>query len=143
MHNIWQIDHQVQFLYDWRSFSRDSDYRISDDVDAVFVVKDMAEHDTLYAVDRLSAAGFRLTSPDLGAHALTLDYLQRTEIVPGYLVQDPPLPDQPLATYTVATYLVAREDLTPRLLAAAAHLLDRNANYICRSRVRADAGRSV
>ncbi|MHB8969631.1 MAG: hypothetical protein ACYC3X_05555 [Pirellulaceae bacterium] len=124
----WKIDEQVRFLHDWRSFSNDPAYRIPADVDAVLVVKDMAEHDTLYATERLSAANFRLTSPDLGGHATTLDYLQRTEIPRGYLSQDPPLPDQPLATYAVATYLIARHDLTPRLLAASAHLLDRDAN---------------
>ncbi len=127
---LWQIDDQVRFTYDWRSFSHDDAYRIPADVDAVFVVKDMAEHEALYAAERLSAAGFRLTSPDLGAHAMTLEYLQRTEIPRGYLGQDPPLPDQPVATYSVATYLAARRGLTPRLLAAAAHLLDRDANTL-------------
>ncbi len=125
---FWKMEGPVRFVHDWRSFNRDVTYPIAADVDAVFVVKDMAEHDTLYAVERLSAAGFRLTSPDLGAHATTLEYLQRTEIPPGYLGLDPPLPDQPLVTYSVATYLVARPDLTPRLLAAAAHLLDRDVN---------------
>ena len=81
---LWQIDDQVRFTYDWRSFSHDDAYRIPADVDAVFVVKDMAEHEALYAAERLSAAGFRLTSPDLGAHAMTLEYLQRTEIPRGY-----------------------------------------------------------
>ncbi len=118
----------MRFLYDWRSFSNDDTYQIPADVDAVFVVKDMAEHETLYAIERLSAAGFRLTSADLGGHATTLGYLQRTEIPRGYASQGPPLPDQPIATYAVATYLVARHDLTPRLLAAAAHLLDRETN---------------
>ncbi|MHB0958229.1 MAG: hypothetical protein ACYC0X_12180 [Pirellulaceae bacterium] len=124
----WRIDEQVQFLHDWRQFGQNDNYQIPGDVDAVFVVKDIAEHDTLYAIERLSAAGFRLTSANLGGHATTLDYLQRTEIPRGYLSQDPLVPDQPLATYSVATYLVAREDLTPRLLAAAAHLLDRDTN---------------
>ncbi len=59
---------------------------------------------------------------------MTLDYLTRTEIAPGFLTQDPPLPSQPLATYRVATYLAARRDLTPREMAAAAHLVDRQAD---------------
>lgn len=126
----WQIADQVEFSHDWRAFSGDTDYTISDDVDAVFVVKDMADHDTLYAVERLSAAGFQLTSPDLGAHAKTLNYLQPMEVPPGYLGQDPPLPEQAVVTYSVATYLVARPDLTPRLLAAAAHLIDRDTNTL-------------
>ncbi len=125
---LWEIGDQVTFVHDWQSFERDGAFVIPPDIDAVFIVKDMADHNTLYASARLSAAGFRLISPDLGAHALTLDYLQVTELEPGYLSQDPPLPDQPLATYSVATYLVARWDLTPREMAAAAHLVDREAN---------------
>ncbi len=125
---FWQIADQVQFTHEWRAFNHDVTYQIPADVDAVFVVKDMAEHDTLYSVERLSAAGFQLTAPDLGAHATTLDYLQPTEIPRGYLGQDPLVPDQPIDTYGVATYLVARADLTPRLLSAAAHLMDRDAN---------------
>jgi hypothetical protein len=122
----WKIDDVIEFSHEWRLFRRDSRYRIPDEIDAVFVVKDLGERDTLDAVQRLAAAGFRLTSLDLGVHATTMDYLQRTEIPPGYLSQNPPVPDRPLATYLVATYLVAREDLPPRLLAAAAHLLDRD-----------------
>ena len=59
---------------------------------------------------------------------MTVDYLQRIDIAPGYLAQTPPLPPEPLATYGVATYLVARRDLTPRQMAAAAHLVEREAN---------------
>jgi hypothetical protein len=123
---FWQIADQVRFSHEWRSFNRDESYQIPKAVDAVFVVKDTAEHDTLYSIERLSTAGFRLTSPDLGAHAKTLDYLERTEIPPGFLGQDPPLPNRPVTTYSVATYLVARADLTPRLLGAAARLRDRS-----------------
>ncbi len=127
---LWNIAGQVQFAHGWRDFSADPAYAIPADVNAVFVIKDLAEHKSLDAAERLSAAGFRPTSPDLGAHALALDYLQRTEIPRGYLNPDPPLPEQPVATYSVATYLVARRDLTPRLRAAAAHLLDKDANTL-------------
>lgn len=125
---FWQIADQVEFSFEWRAFQQDESYSIPDSLDAVFVVKDIAAHETLYAVERLSAAGFRLTSPELGAHAKTLDYLQTTEIPAGFLGQDPLTPRQAVTTYSVATFLVARSDLTPRLLAAAAHLMDRDAN---------------
>jgi len=124
----WQIADQVQFSHEWRAFNKDSAFPVPQEVDAVFVVKDMAEHDTLYAAERLAAAGFQLSSPTLGAHAKTLDYLTPLEIPPGYLGQQPRLPQQSVSSYSVATYLVARRDLTPRLLAAAAHLADRDAN---------------
>ena len=126
----WQIDDQVEYVCDWRSFSDDKAYQMPADVDAVFVVKDLAEHNTLFAIERLAAAGFHFTSAELGGHATTLEYLQRIEIPRGGASPDPPLPDRPLATYSVATYLVAREGLTPRLLAAAAHLLDRDTNNL-------------
>jgi hypothetical protein len=122
----WQIADQVRFSHEWRTFNRDDAYAIPDEIDAVFVVKDMAQHDTLYAAQRLSNVGFQLTSPNLGAHAKTLRYLQAMEIPTGYLGQDPLLPSQPVASYSVATYLVASSALTPRLLAAAAHLVDRD-----------------
>lgn len=127
---LWKIAGRVEFVHDWRKFSADPAYGIPADVDAVFVIKDLADHRTLNAAERLAAAGFRLTSPDLGAHALALDYLQSAEIPRGYLSQDPPIPQQSVATYSVATYLVARRDLTPRRLAAAAHLLDKDANTL-------------
>jgi hypothetical protein len=53
-----------------------------------------------------------------------LDYLRPLEIQPGDLCGEPPVPSQTVDTYSVSTYLVARRDLTPRLLASAAHLLD-------------------
>lgn len=127
---LWEITDQVQFVHDWRKFSADPAYVIPAEVDAVFVIKDLAEPKTLEAAERLARAGFRLLSPDLGAHALAVDYLQVAEIPRGYLSQDPPLPEQPVATYSVATYLVARRGLTPRRLAAASHLLDKDINTL-------------
>jgi hypothetical protein len=126
----WQIADQVRFSHDWRAFVQDPEFSLPADIDAVFVVKDLAEHEAMYAAERLSAAGFRLTTPDLGAHALTLDYLQPSEIPRGYLGQDPAVPAETVATYAVSTYLAARAGLTPRRLAAAAHLLDRDANSL-------------
>ena len=122
----WKITDQVAFVHDWRALSGDDQYAISPDIDAVLIVKDLADHNALYAIGRLSAAGFHLTTPELGGHAATLTYLQPAEIPRGYLSQSPAVPDQSLATYSVSTYLVARRGLTPRLLAAAVHLLDRD-----------------
>lgn len=126
----WKIADQVTFVHDWRALSRDEHYVIPPDIDAVLIVKDLSDHNTLYAIGRLAAAGFQLTTPELGGHAATLTYLQPAEIPTGYLSQAPAVPAQPLATYSVATYLVARRGLTPRLLAAAAHLLDRDTDTL-------------
>ena len=62
----WEIDDRVTYLHDWRSFERDEAFRIPLDIDAVFVVKDLADHTTLFAVARLAKAGFQLRCPELG-----------------------------------------------------------------------------
>ena len=93
------------------------------------MIKDIAEDKTLDAAERLSAAGFPYVARYRRARH-PLDYLQPAEVPAGYLSQQPPVPEQAVATYSVATYLVARRGLTPRLLAAAAHLLDTDANTL-------------
>ena len=125
--HIWGTDNQVQFVHDWTRLTADDSYDVPADVDAVFVIKDPADERTIRAVGRLTEAGFRLTSPDLGARSESLDYLQVAEIPRAYFGWQPPIPQQPVATYSVATFLVARRGLTPRLLAGAAHLLDNRA----------------
>jgi len=121
----WKLESQVEFVHDWTLLSGEKKYSIAEDIDAVFVVKDPADPQALRAAERLSNAGFMLQSLDLGARATQLDYLLNTHIVPaGYLVSVPPFPNQPVSTYSVKTYLIARKDITPRMLAAASHLLD-------------------
>ncbi len=127
---IWQIEDRVEFVHEWKGLTGDAKYVVPPDVDAVFVIKDPANEKTFCAAERLTAAGFRLASPDLGARAVMLDYLRPTEIPQAYLGWEPPIPDQPIATYSVATYLAARRGLTPRRLAAAAHLSDADSNAL-------------
>jgi hypothetical protein len=121
---IWHTRGQVEFVHNWRALTAEADYPIADEIDAVFVVKDAADEKTVAGIERLTAAGFQLRSPELGARAAKLEYLHATTIPAGYLQTDPPIPSAPVATYSVATYLVARRNLTPRLLAQAAHVLD-------------------
>ena len=121
---LWRIEPQVTYLHDWKRLA-EPDFAVPDDIDAVFVVKDLADDQTLTAVERLVAAGFRFATPDLGVRAERFDYLSAAEIPPAHLRAVPPIPSEPVRTYSVATYLVAREGLTPRLLAVAGHLLDR------------------
>ena len=121
----WQPGHEVRYVHDWKPLSEDDAYQIPAEIDAVFVVKDPADEKTLRAVKRLATAGFRLASPDLGARAGKYEFLKPTTIPAGFLRSEPPFPLDPTPTYSVATYLAARQNLTPRLLAAAGHLLDR------------------
>lgn len=122
----WKVDTQVEYLHDWKRLSDEDGYVIPDDVDAVFVVKDPSDEQTLRAVDRLAAAGFRLANADLGARGANLDYLKPVVVSSGYLQSIPAYPTEPVATYAVVTHLVARRNLTPRLLAVAASLIDGN-----------------
>ena len=120
---LWKLEPPVEYLHDWTRL-REPDYAVPDDVDAVFVVKDLADEQTLLAVERLNAADFRLAVPELGVRAEKLDYLRPADIPVGHLQAAPPIPSEPVRTYSVATYLVARDGLTPRRLAVAGHLLD-------------------
>ena len=126
----WKIDSQIEYVHDWKLLSGDTEYDIPRDIDAVFVVKDPSDEQTLKAISRLASAGFRLMSPYLGARESQFEYLKPSTIREGYLESVPPFPDRPVETYSVTTYLTARRDLTPRLLALAAHLIDGRAPSI-------------
>lgn len=120
----WKLDAQVEYVHDWKSLSGEDAYTVPDDIDAVFVVKDPSDEQTLRASSRLAAAGFRLTSPNLGARVSQLDYLKPATIPAGFLQSIPPYPGEVIPTYTVTTYVAARRTLRPRLLAVAARLID-------------------
>ena len=120
----WKIEGQVEFIHDWKRLCEDESYVVPPTIDAVFVVKDPSDEQTLRASDRLAKAGFRLESPDLGARVLGLDYVRPAVIPAGYLNSIPQFPKEPVPTYTVTTYLVARRNLTPRLLAIASQLIE-------------------
>jgi hypothetical protein len=127
---IWRIENQVDYLFDWREMAADPDYEIPSDVDAVFVIKNLADESTSSVARKLHEAGFRLAAPRIGANALRLDYLKPAEIPPGYLDTNPLIPAEAVPTYDVGTFLVAKKSLTPRLLAEAVHLLDQNTNTL-------------
>ena len=109
--------------HEWGLLSGEAAYAIPDDVDAVFVVKDLASDATARAVRRLSDAGFTLASQMLGVRADELDYLEPIELPRGHLLDEPPVPSSTLRTYGVSAYVVAREGLSPGLLAAVHRLL--------------------
>lgn len=125
---IWGLT-RVQFEHQWDEFLA-NEYEIGDEIDAVFVVKDPTNEVTLKAAERLRQLGFVLTSPRLGARERQLRYLKPIEFPAGHLIFDPPVPREAVSTYAVSTFLVAREGLTPRLLAAATHLLDSSRDTI-------------
>lgn len=116
---------EVTFHHDWsRLTSEEQTYEIAPEIDGVFVVKDLTEIASLRAIERLQAEGFSIQPVGLGARGQTLEYLQFTDLPAGFISPAPMIPATDLETAQVKTYLVAREGLTPRLLASAAHLLD-------------------
>jgi hypothetical protein len=120
----WGIDRQVQFVFDWQRLTDDPTYQLPSDIDAVFVVKDPADDKTRAGIERLLQASFGLNSPVIGAKAERLDFLKPQVMPPGYLATDRVVPEEAYPTYAVSTFLVARRNLTPRLLSQAAHVLD-------------------
>lgn len=111
------------FRHEWAGLTGTGDAPIAPEVDAVFVVKDPSDEKTRRGVTRLAAAGFTLVDLPLGALAKRLDYLERTSLEPGWLSQSPAVPSQPVSAWAVKTFLVARDGLTPRLLAHASRVL--------------------
>lgn len=120
----WKLENQVQYVHEWKRLTDEAGYAVPDDVDAVFVVKDPADPKTLDAVERLAQSGFLLAPIDIGVRATRLDYLTPHSVPAGFLNSVPLIPNESVATYQVKTYLVAREDMTPVMLARASHLLD-------------------
>src|SRR5262249_52516069 len=122
------------YLHDWKSLTDDDSYKIPDDIDAVFVVKDPSDEKTIRAVERLAQAGFRLAPPYMGARAIHVDYLKPITISPAFFQSIPPNPVDPIETYSVTTYLVGRRDLTPQLLSGAIRLIEGQAPSLAASR---------
>jgi hypothetical protein len=120
----------VSFVHAWKDLLEDPAVEIPQDVDAAFIVKDPADSKTRLGIDRLVAQGFTLAPLELGAQASKLEFLKAAVLPRGFVHAGVSLPERPIATWTVSTYLVAREGLTPRLLAQAAHVLDLNAGSI-------------
>ena len=115
---------QIRYLHLWKDLSGEAPFSLPPELDAVFVVKDPADEGTLRAAERLYAAGFVLRTPQLGSMAARFEYLALTQLETGYLHAEPSIPGEEVTTYAVKTFLVARQKLTPRLLAAAARLLE-------------------
>jgi len=121
--SVWWPRRSPRFVHDWRELSKEENYRIPVEIDAVFVVKDPEDEETLSAVARLAAEGFDLVSLDLGARERRFDYLVRHELRPGFLQALPAVPETTIATYQVTTWLVGRRGLTPARLHTAGELL--------------------
>ncbi|MBL8871162.1 MAG: hypothetical protein JNK90_15300 [Planctomycetaceae bacterium] len=120
----WGLENQVQFLHQWGSIADGALTEIPEDVDAVLVVKDASDPATLKTLNTLYAQNFRLNSPYLGAAAENFDFLEEIKLPIGYFDLEPLQPERELLTYRVPTFLVARRNLTPRLLAVAAQVFD-------------------
>jgi hypothetical protein len=112
-----------KLVHGWSSLTAELEAPVPDEVDAVFVVKDPSDEKTQRGVQRLARAGFGLVDLPLGARSLRLGDLERTAIEPGWLSEKPLVPTAATPAWAVKTWLVARDGLTPRLLAQAQRLL--------------------
>ncbi len=135
----WNVP-EPTWIHDWTLFTSDPSGVIPAGVDAVFVVKDPADEATLQRAAALAREGFILASPFIGARLGRFDYLQPVEIGVGHLQPEPPLPAAPLTTYTVSAFLVAQPDLTPRLLAESARIIESTPGSITDHAFQADTG---
>lgn len=109
--------------HEWSALTVEGEVVVPGDIDAVFVVKDPSDEKTLRAVRRLAAAGFELSEVAIGAPSKRLIYLEPTTLDRGWLSANPAVPSRAVSTWSVSTFLVARDGLTPRLLAQAVHLV--------------------
>lgn len=121
--SVWWPGRELEYRHDWRRLTQEERFEIPADVDSVFVVKDPEDEETLRAVARLHAAGFQLTSLELGARERRFDYLQPVQLRPGYLQSLPAVPAASISTYQVTTWLVGRRGLTTARLHTTGELL--------------------
>jgi hypothetical protein len=112
-----------RLVHDWEALTRAEGGTVPPGIDAVFVVKDPVDEKTQRGVSRLARAGFVSSELPLGARALRLTWLERIRLEKGWLCDAPPVPAEESAAWGVKNLLVAREGLTPRLLAQANRLL--------------------
>lgn len=101
----------VTFLNHWGRLCAGEPLNLTE-VDAMFVIVDMAQRRMQACLRRAYNAGFRLVSPSVGAYESHLEYLTYSSIRRGYFNGEPPIPEQAVDTYLVADYLFARPGLT-------------------------------
>lgn len=119
----WGIADKVQYVHDWRVLTSDPAYKISADIDGVFVVKDPMSENLDGIAARIASAGLRLVSPDIGALSLRMPFLHEHEMRAGFLDPNAHLPSDSVKTYAAVTYLVGRAGLTSHQLASAEQLV--------------------
>lgn len=112
-----------RILHGWEPLTAEAGGAVPAGVDAVFVVKDPTDEKTQRGIASLAREGFVSSELPLGARALRLPWLERIRLEKGWLCDAPPVPAEETPAWGVKTLLVAREGLTPRLLAQANRLL--------------------
>lgn len=130
----------VTWQHGWKELTADPKSVVPPDVDAVFVVKDPGDEQTLRGARTLAEAGFTLRSPALGARERRFDYLRAATLPAGHLHGAARVPPQPVDTYSVTTWLVARHGLTPRHLTQAASVIEAHPGTIAERSFRLSSG---
>ncbi len=122
--SILGAEENIKYLHQWSALTDGSMASVAPEVDAVFVVKDVSDLKAISALRKLYQQGFRLRDLQLGAAAENLEYLEASEIEPGYFDMEAKIPVAVVRSYRIPTFIIARAGLTPRLLAVAAHIFD-------------------
>ncbi len=124
----WNPIEGPEFIHEWKHIAPSDDpestYQIGSDVDAVFVVINVADEKNQQRINKFLEAGFELESPYIGAHSMKLGYTQEFHMPAGYISQNPKIPEQELLTYTVPNVLVAKRTISDATLANLSHLFE-------------------
>jgi hypothetical protein len=125
----WNSGTKVQYRHEWDSLAQlpgtsEPRYQIPSEVDAVFVVVNVASERNVEAIKQLLSEGFEFRSPYIGAHAAKLRYAQEFRMPAGYISQQPEIPMQETLTYTVPNVLVARPGISDSALANLSKLFE-------------------
>lgn len=125
----WNPEQIPDFKHEWKnvvvaSDKRASTYQIEPQVDAVFVVINVADELNQLRIKEFLKAGFQLTSPYIGAQGEKLGYTQEFRMPAGYISQNPEIPDQEILTYRVPNVLVAKREISDATLANLSHLFE-------------------
>jgi hypothetical protein len=131
----WNPTHSPEFRHEWNDVTKTSDnqkpnYQIASDVDAVFVVVNVADEMNQRRINAFLEAGFQLETPYIGAYSLKLGYTQEFRMPVGYISQDPKIPQQELLTYTVPNVLVAKRTISDATLSNLSHLFETDAKKL-------------
>lgn len=131
----WLPDRNIEFRHEWNSViaspeDPNQNAQVARDIDAVFVVVNVADPRNLETIKEFQRAGFELQSPYIGAHTNQLKYTDEFLMPSGFISQIPPIPSRELLTYTIPNVLIARRGISDSTLANLSKVFETNARKL-------------